>query len=160
MKNAILLLFLTFVSCNSQSKSDNQNDPIVNVSAEDIEMNKAIQTAKNTLKDFNNALILKNANFNSFALKVKFEDGEDVEHVWLSYIEKRNGEFFGVVDNLPEKITNLKLGDTIKIEKSKITDWMFLEKTKLNGGFTIRVLRNRMNEAEKKKFDSECGFEF
>jgi len=58
---------------------------------------------------------------------------------------------------LPESTTNVKLGDTIQIENDNISDWMYADNQKLEGGFTIRLLRKRMTEPERKQFDNKIG---
>jgi uncharacterized protein YegJ (DUF2314 family) len=37
---------------------------------------------------------------------------------------------------------------------------MYLKDNKLVGGYTIRVLYNKMSASEKEKFKDELGFEF
>ncbi len=36
---------------------------------------------------------------------------------------------------------------------------MYIENGKLFGGYTIKVLRNRMTEEERKQFDAESGMQ-
>lgn len=78
-----------------------------------------------------------------------------MEHIWAVNIEKIDDDYFGIIDNLPNSVIDIKLTDKVKIEKDKISDWMFSKKGKLLGGFTIRVIRNRMSQLEKEKFDKE-----
>ena len=59
---------------------------------------------------------------------------------------------------MPEAIPNMKMGDTVKIRSEDITDWIYLDQKKLRGGYTIRVIRKRMIESERKKFDAENNF--
>ena len=75
-------------------------------------------------------------------------------------IESAGGKLFGQVDNVPENVSSIKLGDKIEIEKYKISDWFYIENNKLIGGLTIRVLRDRMSSDEKKQFDEEFGVKF
>lgn len=79
----------------------------------------------------------------------------DIQFVWLSSISLRNNKYFGVVDNLPESTTEVKMGDTIQIKTDDISDWMYIDGNRLRGGYTIRVLRNRMTDTERKQFDKE-----
>jgi uncharacterized protein YegJ (DUF2314 family) len=58
---------------------------------------------------------------------------------------------------LPESTTDVKIGDKIQILNDNISDWMYVDNQKLRGGFTIRVLRKRMTESERKQFDAENG---
>lgn len=131
---------------------------IYNIESEDSEMNKAIIIANQTLNEFKSALETENTNFHSFALKVRYETEKGGEHIWISYIEIRNGKFVGFIDNSPESTQEVKLNDLIEIDSDQITDWLYLDKENLKGGFTIRILRNRMTEKERKEFDEYCGF--
>jgi uncharacterized protein YegJ (DUF2314 family) len=63
----------------------------------------------------------------------------------------------GKIDNLPAEVTSVKLGQTIEIDPSKISDWFYVDNGKLIGGYTIRVIRNRMSPKEKKQFDKQLG---
>ena len=91
-------------------------------------------------------------------MKKKFEENGNIEHIWIGNIQKiESGKYIGVIDNLPEKIKSVKLGDTVQIEKKEISDWMYIKKSELHGGYTIRLLRERMTEEERKKFDAESG---
>lgn len=158
MKLKIIVLFIAYITicCKNSNKIERENEPtIYNVERSDREMNEAITKANQTLSDFN--LILLNPKIEVKALKVKFETPKGNEHIWLSNIQYENGKYSGVLDNLPEYITEYKIGDKIEIENSKISDWMYVENGKLFGGYTIKLLRSRMTESEKKEFDAENG---
>jgi uncharacterized protein YegJ (DUF2314 family) len=72
----------------------------------------------------------------------------------------KNNEYFGIVDNMPEFTEDIKTGDTIKINKDNISDWMYVNNKKLYGGFTLILLRKRMSESERKAFDLETELIF
>ena len=116
-----------------------------------------IKTAKQTLSKFNEALQSKNPNFGYFALKIPFKTPKGKEHIWVSHITIKESKYFGVVDNLPEATSEVKIGDTIQIVNERISDWLYIEKGKLRGGYTLRLLRKRMTETERKQFDNENG---
>jgi len=129
-------------------------EPIIfSLSEDDKEMNSAIELANKTLIDFDEAL--KFSENENFALKIRYDFNNKSEHIWAVNIEKIDDDYFGIIDNLPNSITDIKLMNKVKIEKDKISDWMFSKKGKLLGGFTIRVIRNRMSELEKENFDKE-----
>lgn len=160
MKTKILIVFITifFISCKDSSKIERENQPtIYNVAGNDKEMNEAILEANQTLSNFNSALINKEIEVKS--LKVKFENQTDVEHIWLSNVEFKDGKYSGILDDEPEYIKDHKLGDLINVDNKDISDWMYIENGKLFGGYTIRVLRNRMSDSEKEQFDAESGME-
>ena len=130
------------------------DEPIIySLSDDDKEMNLAIELSNESLDEFDEAL--KFSENENFALKIRYDLNNKSEHIWAVDIEKIGNDYFGIIDNLPNSETNIKLNDKVKIEKDKISDWMFSKNGKLFGGFTIKVLRNRMSELEKKNFDKE-----
>lgn len=162
MKRNILtiLILLGLVSCNSNqtTKTEREGEPtIYSVTDNDAEMNDAIKTANQTLDKFNTALISGNKDFKYFALKTRFKTPNGGEHIWVSNITHKDKKYFGIVDNLPESTTDVQIGDTIQIVNDNISDWMYVDNQKLRGGFTIRLLRKRMTEPERKQFDTENG---
>lgn len=160
MKTNIIIstILLLLLSCNSSNKIQRENEPdIYNIGSNDIGMNTAIETAKQSLDSFDNAIKKNSRVFTYFGLKKKFEEGENIEHIWIGNIEFNNGKYIGTVDNLPEKIKSVKVGDTVIIDRNDISDWMYVKNSKLHGGYTIRLLRERMPEDERKQFDAESG---
>ena len=156
LKILIPLMLVCFISCKNSHKIERENQPdIYNVAGNDKEMNEAIEKANKTLSDFNS--VLTNPKIEVKALKVKFQNQTDIEHLWLSDVKLKDGKYSGILDNEPEFIKDHKIGDTINVDRNEISDWMYLENGKLFGGYTIKVLRNRMSESEKEQFDTESG---
>ena len=146
------------LSCNSQKKVERENEPtIYNVQDDDKEMNEAMKTAQKTLANFDDAFKKNNDSNVYFSLKKRFEEDNIIEHIWIGNLKYENGKYIGIVGNLPEKLKSVKLDDTVEIERKDITDWMYIINSKLYGGYTVRLLRNRMTESERQKFDSENG---
>lgn len=155
-----LIFLIGIVSCNNRqtTKIERESQPdIYGVLGTDAEINKSIKTANKTLDKFNEALKSGNPDFEYFALKTRFNTPNGGEHIWVSNIILKDSKYFGVIDNLPESTTDVKLGDTIQIKNDNISDWMYIDNQKLRGGYTLRVLRNRMSETERKQFDADSG---
>jgi Uncharacterized protein conserved in bacteria len=153
-----LAVFIGLLGCKHVEKIEREDEPaIYTVGDDDKEMNEAIKTANQTLHEFEVALKSKNPSFSTFSLKTSFKTPQNIEHIWVSDIKIIDGNYFGIVDNLPEYTNDVKLGDTIEIKRNTISDWMYLENNKLHGGYTIRAVRNKMTEKEKKQFDEENG---
>jgi uncharacterized protein YegJ (DUF2314 family) len=160
MKTKFLIALIAFcaISCKNSEKVENENQPaIYDVSEHNKNMNEAIAKANQTLANFNAALI--NDDIEVKSLKVKFQNETDVEHVWLTDVEFKNGKYSGVLDNEPEYVKEHKIGDVINVDNKDISDWMYIENGKLFGGYTIRVLRNQMSESEREQFDAESGMQ-
>ena len=74
----------------------------------------------------------------TFSIKLAFDDGNNVEHMWLTPVRFDGKLLHGKVDNTAEKVTNVKMGQEVSVEPSKISDWMFAENGRLQGGYTLR----------------------
>ena len=156
---SFIILFGCFGCNNTQTiKIERKGEPpIYSVRNDDSEMNHAILKAIQTLDTFKMALLSKNKDLKYFALKSRFITANGSEYIWLKNIILKDKKYVGIVANLPESILDVKLGDTISILKNNISDWMYIDNKKLRGGYTIRLLRKRMTEYEKKQFDAESG---
>lgn len=82
------------------------------------------------------------------------------EFMWISSIDFDGITVKGILDNEPDKLTNIKLGDTVEVPLSEICDWMFSINGKVYGGFTIQVIRSMMNESDRTKHDTAWGLDF
>lgn len=150
-------LVLLISSCHNNAADVTQkNGPgdTYTVNSDDAEMNKATEKAKQTLYQFDLALKIKTDSQNNFSLKVRFPIKDGGEQLWIDDIYIENGNYIGVVGNRPYWVKEIKLGDTIKVNKPDISDWMYLENNILRGGYTTRLLRSRMSSSERKEFDA------
>ncbi|MOA11132.1 hypothetical protein D3C78_1310580 [compost metagenome] len=94
-----------------------------------------------------------------FSVKYPFETSEGGgEHIWLTDIEIKDNKISGVVGNTPESTTKVQYGDRVEVDAEKISDWMYVKKGELVGGYTIRVIRDMMPEEERNEFDKSLSF--
>jgi uncharacterized protein YegJ (DUF2314 family) len=129
------------------------------ITSEDTSMNLAIAKAKLTIDKFDQALKSNNSSYSDFAVKKRYMTSDNGgEHMWITGIILVNGNYKGFINNDAEKTTEVKYGDTVIVRKDEITDWMYLDKNVLRGGYTIREIRNKLNKAEKVKMDKDMGF--
>ena len=164
---AFYFLILPFVllSCKQKkgyiNKDPNGGDEVYTVASADEEMNKAVEKAKNSYDEFLAAFSKPDSSSHDYSVKLKFEYGDDNgEHMWLNDLHFKKDKLFGVLDSDPVDITWRKFGDTIEIKRDSLSDWMYIKKGHLMGGFTIKALYNKMTESEKKRFKEEVDFEF
>jgi Uncharacterized protein conserved in bacteria len=146
IKQIIFLLAVAciLVSCNGQSTKSKSS--IVFAEANDPELEKAKQDALSTLDSFIKSYNEhSNSSIYEYYLKVDFIDGEEHEHMWISVNKIENGQFEGTLANEPEVIKNIKLGDSVKIEKEQIEDWIIVdtETDEMEGGYSVKVLQER-----------------
>jgi uncharacterized protein YegJ (DUF2314 family) len=129
-------------------------DRVIGVPDRDAEMNAAIASARTSLPKFWEALAHPAPGEEVFSLKVAISDRGKTEHFWLVDVEQRNGRIFGTINNTPETVTNVRLGQRYEFTEDKISDWMFLRNRKIVGNETMRPLLKRMTPAEAARFRS------
>jgi uncharacterized protein YegJ (DUF2314 family) len=115
-------------------------DEIVSVDGGDEEMLAAINSARQSVKQFLEAFFAPKANQRSFLLKAGFDDQGKTEHIWLADLDLASSPPTGVVANEP-RIRSLRYMQRVPIDFKLITDWMYYEDDCLVGGFTTRVLQ-------------------
>jgi uncharacterized protein YegJ (DUF2314 family) len=136
------------------------NPDIVGVSGDDPEMNKAIDTSRKTVDQFITALKSPKPGQDHFTVKAKFGEGNNIEHMWIDPVRFDGAKFVGNLSNEPEFLKSPKLGDEVSVAKDQISDWMYVDKGHLVGGYSVRLLRDRATPEERKRLDEEVGYRF
>jgi uncharacterized protein YegJ (DUF2314 family) len=149
----VVILILAVTGCGRKPK-----DRVITVDSEDPRMNAAIEQARSTVGTFITALRAPKPTQLSFSVKMAITDGTHTEHMWLAPVSYDGKQFHGTLNNDPETVSNVKIGDKASIEPSKISDSMYVENGKLVGGYTIRVLRDGLPPGERTEFDRSVPF--
>jgi uncharacterized protein YegJ (DUF2314 family) len=168
MKFQLLLLMPLFaVSCATQPSSPTVARELIRpefkpecfrVKDDDAEMAKAVKQARATVRTFIAAVRHPSATQRDFEVKKPCVHEGRVEHIWLSEITFSGGRFHGKVDNRPRSIPGLKMGDLVSVNPKEITDWAYVDKGTLVGGYTIRVLYNDLSPERKVALEKEANF--
>jgi uncharacterized protein YegJ (DUF2314 family) len=125
--------------------------------SDDPEMQAAIMTAKNSLGQFLQAFMRPSKEQRSFLIKAVFVEGEQAEHIWLADLSFAGGIPRGVVANEPA-LPGMRFKQSVEIEPSQITDWMYIQDGYLVGGYTTRLIRQRMSADERRDFDAHAPY--
>ncbi|RYG62630.1 DUF2314 domain-containing protein [bacterium] len=147
----------------------NEDEPLVvkrpdqpdmfQVAKDDDAMEIAMSSARETIETFIEALQSPGPNHNGFAVKKPFQDGDDVEHIWLVDVSYDGATFSGEVGNDPVTVTNVQSGERAQVTADELSDWMYRDGAKLVGGYTVRVLYDKYSPKEKKRFVRQTGME-
>jgi uncharacterized protein YegJ (DUF2314 family) len=140
---------------NAQGSAANQ---VVGVAGDDSAMNAAIAKAHATIGDFVRRLDRPPLSQTDVSLKVRLTDGREVEHVWLADVHHNGTRFWGRISNDVEHLTNYHLGDSVSVELPEVSDWLAVDAGRLVGGYSIRLLRERMSPTERAEFDRQVPF--
>ena len=132
--------------------------PVIYIPDNLPEMSLAIEKARSTVDQFISALETPKSAQTNFSVKLPVVDGDKVEHMWVLPVRYQEDCFFGTINNEPDKVSTVKVGDEVSIAKNEISDWMYVDNGRLVGGFTLRVLRKHMSEEERKDVDEQSPF--
>jgi uncharacterized protein YegJ (DUF2314 family) len=121
-------------------------------------MHRAVIEARKTVGEFITALNHPAPGQQDFEVKKPFIQGNEVEHIWLSDVRFVGNRFQGRIDNKPEKIRGLKLGQLVSVNPNEISDWLYVDNGKLVGGYTVRAHYNELSPEQKQEFDRAADF--
>jgi uncharacterized protein YegJ (DUF2314 family) len=153
---AALLVLLLVVGCGRGKKPV---DTVVMFNDNDADMNAAIQKAKDTVLDeFVPALQNVKPEQTGHAIKYPVSDGKQGEHMWLRPVSFDGKNFSGRIANIPQLVKNVRMGQKVTVAPAQISDWMYVDNGRLVGGFTIRVMRDKMSAQEREEKDKELPF--
>ena len=90
-----------------------------------------------------------------FAVKIHYKLGASGgEHIWANDVQRNGNDVTATINNTPQRIPNLKLGERVTVPIDRITDWMFFRGDKIHGGQTMRALLPRLSKVEADKLRS------
>jgi uncharacterized protein YegJ (DUF2314 family) len=87
-----------------------------------------------------------------FSLKVRIDEGDIGEHFWLIDIERKGDLIFGTINNTPDEVKSVAMGQRIQIDPARISDWMYMRNRKIVGNETMRALLLRMPKRQADAF--------
>lgn len=135
-------------------------DQTITVPTGDPDMAAAMRRARDTLPEFLSLWRAPRASTRLFSVKIAIRDNGVAEYFWIEPFVEKDGHFSGTIDNTPETVRNVKLGDTITFDEQQIVDWTYLDGKQMKGNFTACVLFKQAprQEAEAviKRYGMSC----
>jgi len=121
-----------------------QPEPMIISPENDPDLIKAEQEARRTLPMFWQLLALHPEYSSAFSVKAGFDtDMGFVDYLWLVNLKRDGDKVTGVLDNEPDGLPNLHVGDTVRVDEARIIDWLLAVDDRQYGHFTTRVLLKR-----------------
>lgn len=142
MKHWLVVLLVGICSACGGSEPET----LVKAGYDEAEMAAAIARARSEIDTFVGTL--ESGGGSDFAVKVPIKDRGETEHFWLTDVTYRDGEFEGKIGNDPGVVSNVSFGQTIKVRKEEISDWLFMRSGKMHGNYTLRPLLATMPESD------------
>lgn len=151
----------------NQWKKPDDEPLFVAIAKDNEQMLQAYAKARHTLPLFLGAIgsVRFSGATNSVKIKLRDDDcskevGEDrFAYLWLWDVQQDMGTtLLATVRELPKDgLNRLKVGSTLRFEYKDVHDWMIAEGSQAWGGFTLRVIRDRMGPQERLQYDEYTG---
>ena len=141
---------------------------IVPVRSGDTEMNAAMQTARNRFPEFWREVSGDQKRvipaLGGLMVKAYFGDSSGEphggEHMWVCGIECDGKTITGVLADTPRHLRNMSTGQQVSFPLERLSDWFYVDGGKAVGAFTVRLIRTRISQEERRVHDSHYPFRF
>lgn len=142
----VIVIFAIFFLIKGKSKNKS-TDKIASLSTDDTLLKKYKDTAQAQL-DYLIKFMSEHDKDDSlfrYAVKSNFHEQGHDEHMWTQVYEFKEDYFLGTLANDPSSIKQIKYGDTVKVYRQDVEDWIlqdFLTNTEV-GGFSQQYVRSK-----------------
>ncbi|HRG07599.1 MAG TPA: DUF2314 domain-containing protein [Cyclobacteriaceae bacterium] len=130
MKTILLTItaMASISSCGTKNKQDDWDKKnIRSLEIDDPRVERAMKAAQDSLEYYVDYFKKYYGQENySFYLKKSFHDNEDTEHMWTAPFLLTDNGFRCTLDNVPNTLTNLNLGDTVDVRFADIEDFVIV----------------------------------
>jgi len=114
------------------------NPPVIEIAPDDPRMQAAVAEARERWPEFVAAFENRAAD-ERFSVKAPFNDDEHMEFMWVEVTAVEGKLILGTLGNEPVNVSNVKLGQRVRVQIDELNDWIFFRDDELHGGFTIKV---------------------
>lgn len=146
---------------------ENDQPPVYGVSSDDPAMRAAIEQARATFGDFLRELEADSRRvipaLATTLVKGYFSDDDapsDGEHMWVEVQDWNGNSVTGILLSQPGHVKSVRVGDTVRVPRERLSDWLYDSDGTARGAFTVQVLRRRMSPAERREHDAHYPFAF
>lgn len=166
MRSFILALVagLFLIGCGTDDNAAEKSaggaaNSVVYADASDTAMNRAIDKARASIGDFEAVLKNHDSTKVNFAVKVALPHAAGTEHIWLAKPELEADSVVGTVESMPVYVKTVTAGQRVRIDRDAISDWMYMEKGKLHGGYTMIVGLEQLPDKDRDTHKKALGIE-
>jgi uncharacterized protein YegJ (DUF2314 family) len=160
-KLATLALAVAILGCGRSKLS------VISVEADDPEMKAAMQTARDHFPEFWQEVSSDHARIRPAKpiamVKAYFFDSDAPqtgEHMWVRDVQYDGKLISGFLADTPEQVKSVKTGQRVSFPLERLSDWFYVYHSKAIGAYTVKLLRTRMTEKERREHDRHYPFSF
>ncbi len=126
---------------------------------DEAKLQAAVDAARQSIGQFLDSFADPKPDQDSFLVSVAFIEGTRFERIWVSGLDFSGETLRGVIASEPA-LAGFVFGQPVEFTYPQITDWMYVEDGRLVGGYTMRVIRDRLSADKRAQFDAEVPFTF
>ncbi len=115
--------------------------PVIGVADDDPKMVKAVAEARKRWPEFAAAFRARVDSETPFAVKAAFREGDLVEFMWISVTRIDDEAIHGILENMPNELTGVKVGQEVVVPLSDLNDGLYARDGETVGGFTLKVIQ-------------------
>jgi uncharacterized protein YegJ (DUF2314 family) len=150
IRRTVILVTLAGFGCQTQRSNSN----VWEFSGNDPEMRAAIDSARRTVAVLMARLQAPpRASQTYLSVKVRLGTDSVGEHIWLDGVQVAGTLLRGQLNEDAVAIEGAKAGQWVTVRPDSISDWMIIDSGVLCGGYTVRVERSRLSDADRARLD-------
>lgn len=130
---------------------------VTDVDTNDADMKAAIEKSRGLLPHFWRTFETHKRGESDFCIKMRITGSGQIEHFWLTNLERNNGHIYGTINNDPERVKTVHFGQRVEIPAADITDWMYLREGRMIGNYTFRAMFKLMTPDQVEAFKEKIG---
>jgi len=157
-------LWLSVAGCSEAPKAvppvvlEDPRPEVARIAVDDPLTARGIVEARRTVGEFERAWRAHAPGTRDFRVKMLVAERGLVEQFWINVESATADGFTGTIGNHPGDITGVKYGERVTVPAREISDWMYVERGVLRGGYSVRLMRDRLQPEERPDFERELGF--
>jgi uncharacterized protein YegJ (DUF2314 family) len=127
-----------------ENLQQNADLPVVQMSDNDPEMDRAVEEAQARLPEFVRRFEAQDGKH--FSIKAPITSAGNTEFIWIDVTTIDATQVTGELGNEPANLPGYKLGQRVRVKLDDIVDWMIVtnpEKQQFDGGFSVAVVMKR-----------------
>jgi uncharacterized protein YegJ (DUF2314 family) len=121
--------------------------PTVAIRDDDPRLLSAVLQARSTFDEFLTAFADRLPD-DFFAIKGLFTDDFGKEYLWVKPVLLGDEIITGLLDNAPRVVQTIRLGQTVRIARATIYDWLYVSQGTRHGAYTVEALQALLTQRE------------
>jgi uncharacterized protein YegJ (DUF2314 family) len=155
------LLLLSILACTPFTGERARHDEVANLQSEETALRRGMEKAQATLDGFLAKAKQQPAGTSGYALRVKVEEGRDIEYFWVDAFTWSDGSFTTTINNEPRLVKGVKPGQVYTFGRSQVADWKYLDEKsgKTIGNFMACALLSTQAPARAEEIRRRDGLD-